>query len=129
MPAMLIFLGVPRLQKWWFRGLKHHFTDRYVGTPDTCRHSIDCTNAWYMPPFNWLYESLIHAAIQLTVRTPDTFRHSIYCTNAWYMPPFNWLYERLIHAAIQLTVRTPDTCRHSVERMPSIIVIWISRPW
>ena len=31
----------PQLQNWWFRGLRYHFTDRCVRTPDTCRHSIE----------------------------------------------------------------------------------------
>jgi len=33
-------LWEPQLQNWWFRGFGHHFTDRCVRTPDTCRYSI-----------------------------------------------------------------------------------------
>ena len=34
-------LGEPELRICWCRGFRHHFTDRYVGKPDTFRHSIE----------------------------------------------------------------------------------------
>jgi hypothetical protein len=32
-------LGLPHFQKFWFSGIRHHFTDECVRTLDTCRHS------------------------------------------------------------------------------------------
>jgi len=34
-------LREPQLQNWQFRGVGHHFTDRCVRRPDTCRY-IPC---------------------------------------------------------------------------------------
>ena len=30
-----------QFHEWWFRGFGHHFADRRVRTPNTCRHSTE----------------------------------------------------------------------------------------